>query len=464
MLFSNKAIIVYRLNSLECQFRIFMKKEKELVYSLSDIQPDPLLFMQKLFDSYGRIIKYEISGINCIMLNEPKYIEKILHDKEEIYLKTGTPEMQMLKPILGEGLLTSEGALWKLQRDAARPSFTSRQILTYADRILAATRKMLSTWEPFENAMNPIDIEAEMSQLTLNVVGIALFGTSLDSVAEAFGKAVLVINKYMGHFDPSDAEGLQEFGQAMRFLKSTVRDIVDKRKMEPDHSTDFLSDLMNYYASRPKEDTQEDNLVDEIFTFLMAGHETTAKSLTWTLYLLSQNPKKRKLIEDEIDRIGNGMPINAEKAPQLTYTWMCIQEAIRLYPPVWVISRCAAEDDQIYDLTINKGDLIIAVPYLMHRDTEYWPDPEIYEPERFAGNIRKEKPYFAYFPFGGGPRHCIGRHFASLEMILVLCTILQKYQLNLANGQRVEPEAVVTLRPKFGMDMLISTRKTSLNE
>lgn len=438
---------------------------QELVYEMADIQPSPLLFLQKLVASHGHVVRYQLSGRPVVLLNEPDSIKYILQDKDQQYIKYGTPEMMMLKPILGDGLLTSDGHRWKQQRDAARPAFTRAQILSYADMILTATQTMLANWSRGSAERVVIDIEAEMSQLTLTVVGQALFGVSLQRIAKEFGEAVRVVNRYMGHFDPTDHYGRMAFQQAMNVLRGSVRKLIEERWQQPDAHADFLSVLMANYTDElsPTNVVERTNqLVDEVFTFLMAGHETTAKSLTWSLYLLATHPAKRQKLQAEIAEVTANGSLSAASASQLRYTWMCLQEAMRLYPPVWAISRYATADDTVGDIPINAGDLVIASPYLMHRDQRYWDLPDEFLPERFAGDIRKEKPYYAYFPFSGGPRHCIGMHFATLETILVLASVIGHYDLELIDDQVIEPEALVTLRPKHGIHMALYPRTNAL--
>jgi cytochrome P450 len=434
---------------------------QELAYEMADVQAAPLPFLQALVAEHGQIVRYYMGGQPVVLLNEPESIKRVLQDNSGSYIKFGTPEMLMLKPILGNGLLTTDGQRWKRQRDAARPAFTRAQILSYADMVLAATADLLAAWPVGTDGRVTLDVEAEMSQLTLTVVGQALFGHSLQAVAREFGEAVRVINHYMGHFDPADAAGREAFQQALEVLRGSVRQLITERWAQAVPRPDFLAVLMATYAAEMTPDNQAqrtNQLVDEVFTFLMAGHETTAKSLTWALYLLATHPKAWQQLQAEVDGVAAAAPLSAASAGQLPYTWMCLEEAMRLYPPVWVISRYALVAETFGDVQVSPGDLVIASPYLLHRDARYWDDPDEYRPERFAGDVRKEKPYYAYFPFSGGPRHCIGMHFATLETILVLAAIARRYDVTLAPGQIIEPEALVTLRPRHGIRLHFQPR------
>ncbi len=423
-------------------------------YTLSDVQKNPLQFLKKLVADEKALVIYKVNGQLVALLNNSDSIKRILLTNNRYYIKEGTPEMFMLKPILGDGMLTSDGDLWKLQRNIAQEAFSREKILTYFNIMVEEANKMVNQWQP--NAT--IDLEAELSQLTLRIVGKSLFGKSLETSEEKFGAAVTVVNKYMGHYDPFDREGRIQFSIALKSLKSLVFDIISERKQSKQQYNDLLSILLKNQTDEESDEAANVFLTDQIFTFLMAGHETTAKALTWTFYELYKNPDKLELLEEEVDNILKGQDPNEQGISKLNFTWQVLRESMRLNPPVWIISRTAGEDDIIEGVNIPKGTTVLVSPYLMHRNNKYWRDPESFIPERFSEEEEKERNPYAFIPYSAGPRRCIGMNFANLEMLVIISKITQKYRLRLKPGFVVEHEALVTLRPKNGMQMIIDLR------
>jgi cytochrome P450 len=263
------------------------------------------------------------------------------------------------------------------------------------------------------------------------------------------------MNEFMANFDPRDLARLRQFNDAQTALDKVVLRIIGERRRSKEDAGDLLSMLMSAYDERTGEGMSDHQLRDQIFTLLMAGHETTAKALTWTLYLLDQNPGAAVRLRAELDATLGGRTPTYQDLSNLPYTWMVIQEAMRIYPPVWLVSRLCRADDVIGSYLIPSGTLVIVSPYTMHRHKDFWDEPEIFRPERFNSEACAARPPFAYLPFSGGPRQCVGRAFATVETQLVLASIVQRFTLSLVSDHGVEPEALVTLRPRHGLPMTI---------
>ncbi len=428
------------------------------VASLREIQKNPLKFLVENTNKYGDVFGYQVDNWSVVVLNHPDHIKRVLQDKNSNFTKQGTPDLMMLRPMLGEGLMTSEGDSWLWQRHLIQPGFHRERIEFFGRLMTDATLKMLKQWETRPDSSQSLDLAAELSRLTLNIVAVALFSADISNEGDDFSHAVDVMNEYMANFDPTDLGRLAQFNASQASLNRVVNGIIGERRSRQENSGDLLSMLMTAYDEKTGEGMSDRQLRDQIFTLLMAGHETTAKSLTWTLYLLDQHPDIAVRLRAELDAVLNGRVANYEDLPNMPYTWMVIQEAMRIYPPVWLVSRLCQADDVIGGYLIPSGSLVIVSPYIMHRHKEFWSDPETYDPERFSPEAGSARPPFAYLPFSGGPRQCIGRAFATVETQLVLATIMQRFELRLEAGRPVEPEALVTLRPRYGLPMFVERR------
>jgi cytochrome P450 len=361
----------------------------------------------------------------------------------------------MLTPLLGRGLLTSDGEIWRRQRRISQPPFSRERIGQFDSLITSLTDELVDRWLA-DNTVEPMRLDHQLSGLTLAIVGRAILGSELAGIDERFGQAVDVVNRFMGHYDPlEDSESGRvaraEFGHAVGLLNGIVGLMIQARHLEGTESRDdLLSTLIDADRAEPDRPGAARELRDQIVTMLMAGHETTAKALTWTTVLLDAHPEAAARLDAELAATLGERPVRAGDLAQLPYCLNVIQEALRLYPPVWLLSRRAVDDDILGEFDVPAGTLVCVSPYLLHRDERYWSEPERFDPDRFA-RVDDGRPDFAYIPFSGGPRHCIGRHFALLEAQLVLATIRRRARIELVENQVIEPEALVTLRPRHGV-------------
>jgi cytochrome P450 len=361
--------------------------------------------------------------------------------------------------------LTSEGAFWLRQRRIAQPAFHRRRIAALAGVMTDAAREMAVEWDAIASAGQPVDVGEEMMRLTRTVVLRALLGADLGPFTSRIDGAWSVMNEHIG--DSFWSLGLTEgwptarnrrFQAARAVLRGAVEYAIRQRRAEPSEGHDLLSMLLAARDEDTGEAMTDEQLRVEVTTFLLAGQETTSLALTWTFYLLSQHAAVRERVEAELDSVLGGRAAAYEDLPHLPYTRRVIDEAMRLYPPAWGFSRQALADDELGGYRLPRGWLAFLMPYVLHRQPAYWPDPERFDPDRFTPERSAERPKFAYLPFGAGPRQCIGNQFALLEAHLSVATLAQTHRLRLVPGHPVEPWPLITLRPRFGMPMTIERR------
>jgi enediyne biosynthesis protein E7 len=436
--------------------------ERPVVFA--DVRADPLGFLTELTSRFGDLTRHVTGDAEVFVFNRPDLARRVLKERRGDYTKAGTPDDAMLSPLLGEGLLTSEGEVWARQRRLAEPSFHQRRVEGFARVMTDAAEELLARWRPQVGTGEAVRVDHDMTAVTLTVVSRALLGSQVGEIGARFGQAVDTLNRFMGHYDPdepggADASARASFANAKAFLDMVVRMLVQGRRITLDDGAppgdDLLSTLLTVRDADTGERLSDEELRDQVITMLMAGHETTAKALTWTLYLLDRHPAEADRLTAELDQALGGRTPTIADLPSLGHCRRVIEESIRLRPPVWLISRLAAVDDEVDGVRIPAGSLVCVSPYLLHRHPRHWPAPDRFDPDRFTAEKRHALPPFLYLPFGGGPRKCIGRSFALIEAQLVLATLWQHVRPRLVPGHPVEPEALVTLRPRDGMPMTL---------
>ena len=438
--------------------------EKNLLwFALRKLRPaNPILLFQQLARDYGDIAHYKIGWHHIVFLNHPDYIREVLVVQNDNFIKERT--VQRTKMLLGSGMITSEGAQHRAQRQAAQPAFHRQRIPEYADTMVREAATMRDRWRDGERR----DIAIDMMHLTLNVVAQTLFATDLRDEAHELADA---INRIMGlynflvmlpaaewlvHVRPP---GLAAFVRARKRVDDVVyRMIAAHRERHADSGS--LLDLM-LAASPDRSAEAEQSLRDQVITIFLAGYETVANALSWTWYLLSQNPECERRFHDEIDRELNGRLPTYDDAPRLRYVEMALAEAMRLYPPAWAMGRYARADFQLGEFFLPAKTTVLMSQFVAHRDARFFPDPLRFDPERFTPEAKSRRTKLTYFPFGAGVRQCIGESFAWMEGSLLLATIAQRWKLRLVEGHPVEPEPLITLRPKFRMKMVVERRRVS---
>lgn len=421
---------------------------------------DTLSTFSNLTEQFGDVVCLRGLWTAYILVN-PRDVEYVLQTNSRNYPKS--KNYQILKSSTGNGLLVSEGEHWLRQRRLAQPVFNQQRIRTFAETMTASAAEMLESWENFERAKKAFDVMPEMMRLTLGIVGKALLNTDLGSAASVFGDAFEVVREFtvrrlMALVKIPDALPTPlnlRFRRAIRSVDRIVYQLIAERRKSPEKFDDLLAMLMAAQDSETGATMDDRQLRDEVMTLIGAGYETTTQALGWTWYLLGKNPSVEMKLRREIESVLGGRAPTFADLPGLEYTRMVFQEAIRLYPPIWAFSRVAIERDEISGFHVPPKSEVLLFPFITHRHAEFWDAPEEFLPERFSAENSINRPRFAYFPFGGGARQCIGNHFAQMEAQIIIAMVLQKFRVRLAAEHLVEAETSVTLRPRNGVKVVL---------
>jgi enediyne biosynthesis protein E7 len=435
------------------------------------IRDDPLRFLGELTARHGALSSHRTGGERVYVLNSPELARRVLKDDYPSYTKAGTPDDHMLSPLLGDGLLTSNGETWARQRHLCAPSFRRAAVEEFGSLMTAAAADLADRWGAAADRQQNVRVDHDLTSLTLRIVVAALLGSDQADLGPGFGRAVDAINRFIGHYDGVSpmtgdlAARRDAYAAAERFLRGVVGLLIAARRLSGDPSGgpsgghgDLLAAMMG--SGRPDQNQLDQKLsdrelYDQVLTMVMAGHETTAKALTWTLHVLAGQPEVADAVRRELRAVLGGRLPTAADLPALGLTRRVVDEVVRLYPPVWLISRRATRDTELGGYPVPEGALVCISPWTLHRIPDWWPDPERFDPDRFLPGPAEARPSHAYLPFGGGPRVCIGQAFALTEAVLVLATILPRLSLAHVPGAPVEPEALVTLRPRNGLVMSV---------
>lgn len=414
----------------------------------------------ELHQQYGNFSRFGVHWKRAYFINEPELIREVLVTSAALFEKDSA--LKLTKLVLGQGLLTNEGASHRRQRKLAAPAFHRQRIAAYAEWMLSLAGDAAARWR--DGAQ--IDMDKEMMRLTLAIVAKTLFDASVDSDAGEIGASMEVL---MTNF-PRVANPLvrltlrlplranREIFAARDHLDTIIYRLIRERRASGKDHGDLLSMLL---ASQDEEDgtgMTDVQVRDEAITLFLAGHETTANVLTWAFYLLSQNPACEAQLHEELDRVmadsGSAMALY----PQLVYARRVIAETLRLYPPAHTLARMVMEDMTLGGYRLEKGSTVCFCPYIMHRDPRFWTEPERFDPARWTPEQEEKRPKFTYFPFGGGPRICIGEQFAWMEGVLALARLAKDWCATLKPGHVVDTNPLITLRPRHGMPMTLHRR------
>ena len=434
--------------------------------SASALQRDPIRFALEIWRRYGDVVHFRFLFWPAYVLYHPDQVKRVLQENHRNYNKN-FPNMKVAREIFGNGLFTSDGESWLHQRRLMQPSFHHKRLAGFGRLMTEATVNMFERWQSLSSNDAPLDIPLEMMRLSLRIAGLALFSLDLSNEAETVGRTFSTLGPLISRYATLPFPPLwvptprnRRLLAGLNTLDNVVYAIIEeRRKQSVDTDT---PDLLWMLLSARDEETglgmSDQQLRDEVLTLLLAGHETTAAALTWTWYLLAQHPDVERRLHAELDTVLGGRRPSVEDLDKLPYTRMVIQEALRLYPPAFGFTRFAAGEDEMGGYRIPANSVIFLSAYCTHRHPAFWEEPEVFDPERFTPERSAGRPRFAYFPFGGGPRQCIGNTFAMMEAQLVVATVAQRYSLRLVPGHRVEPQVLLTMRPRYGLPMMLHPR------
>jgi cytochrome P450 len=419
---------------------------------------DPLSFLSEAVRNYGDVVGLRFYKFRFYFINNPADIEDLLVNKARKFVKGRI--LRANSRLFGNGLLTSEGDFWLRQRRLAQPAFHRARIASYAETMTNYADGLLGAWKGGETR----DIHIEMMRLTLQIVAKTLFGTEVDEEAQDVRPALESLMELNSDFRrlllipawvPTPTNLRAEL--AIRRLDKIIYKIIAERRASNRDSGDLLYMLLGAQDEDGSRMTDR-QLRDEALTIFLAGHETTAVALSWTWWLLARHPEIESRLHAELDSVlGGGLP-TLDDLPKLRYADTVITESMRLYPPAWGMARVALEDMEIAGCRVAKGSGVSCAQWVVHRDPRWFDAPDEFRPERWAGDLAKRIPRFAYFPFGGGPRQCIGNTFALMEAILILAVVAQRFQFRLVEGHPVVPMPSITLRPRYGIKVLLERR------
>jgi cytochrome P450 len=425
------------------------------------MERDPMGFMTHCQRTYGDVVKLRFFVLPGYLVTHPDHVRQVLQEKHQQYDKD-TMDWKLLKPVVGDSLLTTDGDFWRRQRRLMQPAFHRQRIAGFAAVMAHEADAMLARWDARAADAGPFDVALEMSRVTMDIVTRCLFGTAVEADAKMVADAVGALNRGFVERGFGLAALWAIFtGRPSRRVRphlAALHAIVDRfvatRRRAPEGHDDLLSMLLAARDEETGEGMDARQLRNEVLTLFTAGHETTSNALSWTWYLLARNPDVADRLRAELEQVLGGRTPGFEDLPRLTYTRMVLDEAMRLYPPAWATSRNAVAEDELGGYRIRKGAIVLLSPWVTHRRPDLWEDPERFDPERFTPERSAGRPRFAHFPFGGGPHLCIGSAFAMTEATIVLAAAAQRYRLTLVSAAPVEPEPLVTLRPRGGLPMV----------
>jgi len=423
------------------------------------MQQNPLDYFTAMAQEYGDVSGMRIGKFRSLFINHPDLIEGVLVNNSRKYLKGRI--LRANKYLFGEGLLTSEGDFWLRQRTLAQPAFHRARVNAYAATMAEYAEQLIATWRNGEER----DIHEEMMQLALRIVSKTLFDADVTRDAKEIGETLDVLLQIAANFGRTILVPLWVTSPrniraklGIKRLEKVIYRIITERRASGRDTGDLLSILLQ---AQDEDGTHMNDrqLRDETITLFLAGHETTANTLAWTWWLLAQNPAVEKKFHEELDGVLGGRVPETDDLPKLAFLNNILTESLRLYPTAWGMARLAAEEHEIAGYPVRRGYGVAFAQWVIHRDARWFDAPLQFRPERWENGLAKQLPRFAYFPFGGGPRQCIGNTFALMEASVVLATIGQKFRFELVPNHKVTPLASITLRPKNGIQVTLKARR-----
>ncbi len=426
--------------------------------SIGPFRKDAPRFLQRTAQEFGDVAFLRLANQRVFFINDPEFVKDVLVTHQSNFKKSRA--LERAKMMLGEGLLTNEGEAHLKQRRLVQPAFHRERLAGYAKSIVQLSTRASDRWVDGETR----EIHDEMMRLTLAIIGQTMFSADVETEAAEIGEALstvlamfnLLFVPFSEWLEKLPLPAMRRFEKARDRLDKTIYKMIVERRAAEEDRGDLLAMLL--LAQDEGSGMTDKQVRDEAMTLFLAGHETTANALTWTWYLLSQHPEIEARLHEEIDRELAGRAPAFDDLPRLNYTERVFAESMRLYPPAWAIGRRAKAEHQLGNFRIPAQSIVLMSPYAMHRNPAYWPEPERFDPDRFLPEAIASRPKFAYFPFGGGARVCIGERFAWMEGVLVLATIAQKWRLRLEANHPIDHQALITLRVRGDLNMKVEAR------
>ena len=437
---------------------------------LPDLTRRPHEVLARLAAEYGDLVMLDFPKDRNILLANPEYIEYVLHHRHQHYDKQ-TPRWRTLRQVWGTGLLTADRDDWRRQRQRMQPAFHQDGLKYFAAMVVEEAQKMARIWAESAQRGELRMVDLDMLRCAVRAVTRAMFGSDVESKTDALIQAVLDISAYINPVSPSNllnlpfpvrrwvSPGFAGYDRAMNEVRQIFAEIVERRIHSKEDRPDLLGMIITSKDEELSQTMNAQQLHDEMMGILMAGHETTGIGTGWAWYWISQHPEVERKLHAEVDHVLGDRTPTIEDLPKLEYTRMVFQEAMRITPPVWCVDRRAREDDVIGGHRIPAGSCVLISPYVLHRHPKYWDKPEEFRPERFSEAESAKRPAYAFFPFGGGPRRCIGMRFAMMEAVLFLAVLSQSCSVRLKPDHPIVASPKVNLPAKFGLPMVISKRR-----
>jgi cytochrome P450 len=420
--------------------------------------------MERSWRRYGDTFRIDLGPKKLVVIIHPDDVEKVLLTERDSFYKGSSYDA--FRVLVGDGMVTNEGEMWRARRRVAQPSFNKGTVAALADKMTAATEVMLRSWAPKLQVGSEFDIYEELLALTMWIIGDTLFSLDLrgaiDKSADAFSVALEQLstrgNEMVRLPLTWPTPGNRKLRRALTDLDATVNGIIRGRRQSGERPEDLLSALLAGHDEhgQPLDDK---SLRDEVITFFLAGHETTALALSWTWFMLATHPEIQEALFAEVDAVLAGRTPTAADLARMPYTKNVLQEGLRLYAPTWSGARDVVAPTTMGGHPVAPGDTVMYLPYFTHRHPEFWDEPEKVKPERFTPEAVQARHKCAYLPFSAGPRMCIGNHFSLMEGALILAMIAQRYRFTLSPRARVEPQFQITMRPKYGVHLRVAARR-----
>ncbi len=425
---------------------------------------NPLLYMEELHREYGDLVEYRALGRTIFMLFHPEMTQDMLVTHARNHHQGRV--MQRSRKVLGNGLLTSEDSFHLRQRRLIQPAFHRQRVFGYGRAMVEYAERHQQHWRSGQ----VMDVHQEMMRLTLAIVGKTLFDTDVERDSQEIGRALhtfmhlfkFAVLPFSEYLEKLPIPPVLRLKKARAQIDRIIYRFIEERRQSGEDRGDLLSMLLaaeDTEVGSRGERMDNDQVRDECVTLILAGHETTANALTWTLFLLAQHPEIAERLKHELDQVLGSRKPQPEDYPNLKYAEMVLSESMRLYPPAWGIARTVVEPYEAFGTLFPQKALVLTSQWITHRDPRWYAEPLTFDPERWLPQARAARPKFSYFPFGAGPRQCIGEAFAWMEGVLLLASIARSWKFSIVRETRVELLPLITLRPKYGMKLSVERRK-----